>query len=85
VSWQISWTRRAIKDLRRLSPHARERTTAALERLARTGAGDVIRLTDVAPPEWRLRVGDVRVRFELDDGASTLTVLRVLPRDKVYR
>lgn len=85
MSSEIRWARRAIKDLRRLSPDARNRTAAALERFARTGAGDVVRLTDVSPPEWRLRIGDVRVRFERDPDAATITVLRVLPRDKAYR
>jgi hypothetical protein len=37
-----------------------------LHRLARfltTGEGDVKRLTDVDPPEFRLRLGDYRLRF----------------------
>lgn len=35
------------------------------------------------PPEFRLRVGDFRVRFPVDD--ATLRVLRVLNRKGAYR
>jgi hypothetical protein len=56
---------------------------AALDRFATAEHGDVVRLTDVDPPEFRLRVGDWRVRFRRDNGEG-LYVLRVLPRGKAY-
>jgi hypothetical protein len=48
-----------------------------------TGHGDVERLTDVEPPELRLRLGDFRVRFY--DLGDTLLILRVLNRKEAYR
>lgn len=77
------WTPRSLKDLRSLDPQVRLRVISALERLAATGAGDVVRLVGVDPPEWRLRVGDWRVRFQIRAPSGVL-VLRVLPRDKAY-
>jgi mRNA-degrading endonuclease RelE of RelBE toxin-antitoxin system len=59
------------------------RISRALTRLAQTGQGDLKRLH--GRREWRLRVGDWRVRLDLDHGAETLTVLRVLPRGRAYR
>jgi mRNA-degrading endonuclease RelE of RelBE toxin-antitoxin system len=44
----------------------------------------VKRLTDVTPPEWRLRVGGWRVRFTYLPPENVLMVLRVLPRGKAY-
>jgi mRNA-degrading endonuclease RelE of RelBE toxin-antitoxin system len=35
--------------------------------------------------EWRLRVGDWRVRFTFDDEQRVIVVLRVLPRGRAYR
>jgi mRNA-degrading endonuclease RelE of RelBE toxin-antitoxin system len=64
----------------RLDHVTRERVLAALEQLVETGHGDVTKLRDVNPPEYRLRVGDWRVRYGLDPAARVLTVLRVLPR-----
>ena len=54
-----------------------------VERFAATGAGNVKRLQGVVPPEFRLRVGDWRVRFHQDD--QTIRVLRVRNRREVYR
>jgi mRNA interferase RelE/StbE len=56
----------------------------ALVHLADTGQGAVTRLQGVAN-EWRLRVGDWRVRFRYDHRTRTLEVLRILPRGQAYR
>jgi mRNA-degrading endonuclease RelE of RelBE toxin-antitoxin system len=55
---------RALKEARNLDPQVRARIVAAIERFASKGIGDVLQLEDVHPPEWRLRVGDWRVRFQ---------------------
>lgn len=80
---EVGWTRRAIKDLRKLDSLAQERILTAVERLAESGVGDVRRLTGIKPPEWRLRVGDLRIRFQLASRGAVV-ILRVLPRDKAY-
>jgi len=56
----------------------------ALELFAAAGHGDVTRLRGIDPPEYRLRVGDWRVRFARDPVARRITVLRVLHRGRVY-
>jgi mRNA-degrading endonuclease RelE of RelBE toxin-antitoxin system len=84
MSWQIVWMPRALKEARKLDPHIRARVVAAIERFASTGAGDVLQLEDVHPPEWRLRVGDWRVRFQKDPAGPSLLILKVLRRDKAY-
>jgi len=53
-------------------------------KLTETNEGDVARLQNVSPPEWRLRVGEVRVRFAFVYEDGLLVVLRVLPRGKAY-
>jgi mRNA-degrading endonuclease RelE of RelBE toxin-antitoxin system len=85
VKWRIAWTERALRDADRLDSQVRQRILAALDRYAADEYGDVLRLEAVVPPEWRLRVGAWRIRFRRDTEARTLTVLRVLPRDKAYR
>lgn len=84
AGWRVEITRRAGRDLRRLDPPVRERIFAALDRLvADPPAGEMVRLT--GSDEWRLRVGEWRVRFGLDREARTVVVLRVLPRGRAYR
>ena len=56
----------------------------AIDHYAETGNGDVKRLQGV-DHEWRLRVGDWRVIFTLDEGRLLVIVLRVLPRGSAYR
>jgi len=43
----------------------------------------VKKLQGINPPEYRLRAGDWRVRFQLD--AETVRVLRVRNRKEAYR
>ena len=84
MTWRVEWTPRALKDLKKLDPAARARVVATLERFAESGSGKVVHLTDIDPPEWRLRIGDLRARFWKDSANQRLQILRVLPRDKAY-
>jgi len=56
----------------------------ALERLAEHDEGDIKRLANLDPPEWRLRLGDLRVRFAYVEEDQVILVLRVLPRGRAY-
>ena len=71
----------AIKALRRLSPDVARRVLGKIERMRDGLAGDVKRLTDFTP-EYRLRVGDWRVLFEVE--AATIVVYDVLHRSRAY-
>ncbi|HEY4810718.1 MAG TPA: type II toxin-antitoxin system RelE/ParE family toxin [Solirubrobacteraceae bacterium] len=82
--WRVVVDDRARKDLRRIDPPTRERILRAIARLAQGAelTGDVKRLQ--GSHEYRLRVGDWRVRFERNDRQLTVTVVRVLPRGRAY-
>lgn len=81
AGWEVVLAPGAAKDLRRLGRTDRERITAAIDRLP---AGDVRRLRG-RTPEWRLRVGDWRVRFERDDAARRINVLAIRSRGSAYK
>lgn len=85
MTFEIRWRPRALRDLERLDRRVQRRVVVAIERLARTGEGDVKRLQGLTPPEYRLRVGDWRIRFGRDDAEQVLYILRVLPRGGAYR
>jgi mRNA interferase RelE/StbE len=82
--WRVVVDDRARKDLRRIDPPTRERILRAIARLAQGAelTGDVKRLQ--GSHEYRLRVGDWRVRFERNDQQLTVTVVRVLARGRAY-
>jgi mRNA interferase RelE/StbE len=75
---------RAGRDFKRLDPPIQRRIIGALDRLTDDPpTGDVVKLANTN--EWRLRVGDWRVRFERDAETGVVNVLRVLPRGRAYR
>lgn len=84
AGWRVEITLRAERDLRRLDSPVRKRVLDALDRLVGDlPVGDVAKLA--GSQEWRLRVGEWRVRFGLDRAARVVVVLRVLPRGRAYR
>lgn len=82
MKYKIEFKPRAIKDLKTMSLRERERVVAKVEALQTDLAGDVKRLTNFTP-EYRLRVGDYRVLFQVED--DRVMIFRILPRDKAYR
>ena len=81
--WSYAVTPQARRDLRRLDPPVRRRVAEALDRFVGDPFAADIRKLDAA--EWRLRVGDWRVRFTFDEEQRLIVVLRVLPRGRAYR
>jgi mRNA-degrading endonuclease RelE of RelBE toxin-antitoxin system len=73
----------AQSDLAALDRAVALRIPAATHRFASTGAGNVQGLRAIHPPEFRLRVGDWRVRFH--DHGDWINVLRVRNRKDAYR
>lgn len=77
----IEFKPRAIKDLKAIDAHDRARIVSKIEGLENDLAGDVKRLTNFTP-EYRLRVGDYRVLFELE--AGRVIIYRIKHRKDVY-
>ena len=49
-----------------------------------TDAGNIKKLQGIDPPEYRLRVGDFRVRFSYPD-SDTVRINRIQNRKDAYR
>ncbi len=80
---EVEWTETALEDMAALDKGIARRVKRAVERFAGAGRGNVKRLQAIDPPQYRLRVGDYRVRFHLDD--ETVRILRVRNRREAYR
>jgi mRNA-degrading endonuclease RelE of RelBE toxin-antitoxin system len=80
---KIEWTDAARADLRRIDRETALRILEGLARFLFTGEGDVKLLKDSDPKEYRLRVGDYRIRFH--DLRDTLQILSVRHRREAYR
>jgi mRNA interferase RelE/StbE len=80
---KILWNDHAKAQLRAIDQPTAMRILYALAHFVATGGGDVKRLQDIEPPEFRLRVGDYRLRFH--DLGHTLEVTAVKHRREAYR
>jgi mRNA interferase RelE/StbE len=80
---KIVFREQAKSDLRSIDRVTAMHILQALDRLSASNEGDVKRLQDVEPPEFRLRVGDYRLRYCIED--DTIVVLAVKHRSKAYR
>lgn len=77
---QVIFTKSATKDLRKLPGADAAAIIAKLSAFAETGAGDVKKLAG-SENEYRLRHGNWRALFEIEDG---VIVVRVAHRREVY-
>jgi mRNA-degrading endonuclease RelE of RelBE toxin-antitoxin system len=80
---KIEWTEVARTEVRRIDRETAMRILVGLARFLLTEEGDVGVLKDLDPKEYRLRVGDYRVRFR--DLGNTLQILSVRHRREAYR
>jgi len=75
----------AQRDIRRLSHDVAERVIAASRRLRENPRPPgCLLLRDHEPPTWRVRVGDWRILYEIDDAAGVVTVTGVSHRAHAY-
>jgi mRNA-degrading endonuclease RelE of RelBE toxin-antitoxin system len=83
VGTNVIWSAEAKAQLRAIDQHTALRILKALARYLETGEGDVKRLQNINPPEFRLRVGDYRVRFH--EAGDTVRVGAIRHRREAYR
>ncbi len=83
MTYTVGLKPKASKDLRRIQKQDASRIADALERLADNLFGDVKRLTNFTP-EYRLRVGQYRVLFEVEN-ENEIVIYRVVHRREAYR
>jgi mRNA interferase RelE/StbE len=78
--------RRVQKDLDRLDGPILERVWEAVQILKRNPRPPATRkLRHPAVVEYRLRVGDWRVFYDVDEEAKAVVILRVMHRREAYR
>jgi mRNA-degrading endonuclease RelE of RelBE toxin-antitoxin system len=80
---RIVWSDRARASLRVIEKATALRILHAIARVLATGEGDVKRLQNIEPPEFRLRVGHYRVRFH--DLGDSIEIISVGHRREAYR
>ncbi len=84
MTYRVTLSPAAARQLRKLDAHVRRRIQAALELLAeQPRPPSATRLVGGAG-EWRVRTGDYRIVYEIEDDHLLILVLRLGHRREVY-
>jgi mRNA interferase RelE/StbE len=85
MNYQITLKHAAEKDVLNLDDETYARVEAALAALQANPRPRGTRKMHSTEERWRLRVGDYRILYEIDDRRSQITVYRVRHRREAYR
>jgi mRNA interferase RelE/StbE len=83
-SYRVSLTASAEKELHRLPAPMVARIVPRLEGLASAPRPPGCKKLKGGDNEWRVRVGDYRMVYEIHDKARTVDVTRIAHRREVY-
>jgi mRNA interferase RelE/StbE len=83
--YRVLLERGAERDLVRLSSEIHDRVIAAIQGLATNPRPSGCRKLAGSKNDWRIRVGDYRVIYEIADEIRVVRIHRVRHRREVYR
>ena len=83
--YEIFLERRAEKDLRQLSSESFERIIAKIQSLSENPKPRGSRKITGSKNDWRIRIGDYRAIYEIDQKESRVKIMRVRHRREAYR
>ena len=82
--YTVEFTSAAAKEIRKLDGVTRSRVVRAVAALADEPRPPGVKKLSGSDDAWRIRVGDYRVIYEIDDGSVTVVVFRAAHRRAVY-
>ena len=83
MKYELVYTRRADRDIEKLEPNVKNRIGKALLRYSEEPLKFAEKLSDPILGEYRFRIGDYRVIFDLQ--GNEIVLLRVGHRRDIYR
>ncbi len=87
MSYRITFNRAYIKDLRSIPEHARRQIREKVLALAANPRPDGCKKLrgEFDPPLFRIRCGDYRVVYSIDDGVLLVLIIEVGHRKDIYK
>ena len=83
--YEVYLERAAERDLKRLAAESFHRIIPFIKTLGENPRPTGCRKLAGSRSDWRIRVGDYRVIYEIDDEEKAVRVMRVRHRREVYR
>ena len=83
--YEVYLERAAERDLRKLPAETFHRIIPRIRALAETPRPPGCRKLTGSDSDWRIRIGEYRVIYEIDDAGKTVRIFRVRHRREAYR
>jgi mRNA interferase RelE/StbE len=83
--YEVSLERKAERDLKKLPAEVFNRIIPQLKALAKKPKPSGCRKITGSQNDWRIRIGDYRVIYEIDEEEKVVKVMRIRHRKDVYR
>ncbi len=84
MTYRITLAPAAARQLRKFDPQVRRRIQAALELLSSNPRPPAATQLVGGAGEWRIRTGDYRIVYEIEDEQLLVLVLRMGHRREIY-
>jgi mRNA interferase RelE/StbE len=85
VTYQVEFTKKASKQLDKLSKDLQQKIKTKVQELADNPRPSGVVKLENSDDRYRIRVGDYRVLYEIQDDLLIVSVIRVGHRREVYR
>ena len=85
MTYRITLAPAAARQLRKFDPQVRRRIQAALELLSSHPRPPAATQLVGGAGEWRIRTGDYRIVYEIEDEQLLVLVLRMGHRSEIYK
>lgn len=85
MTYAVQWARKTVKQLEKLDRTAQKKIVLAVTKLADGPRPPGVKSLVTRPGEYRIRVGDYRVVYELHDDRLLVLVVAAAHRRDAYR
>ncbi|MDB9306650.1 type II toxin-antitoxin system RelE/ParE family toxin [Nodularia spumigena CS-591/12] len=85
MTYQIEFTKGAVKQLKKLPTEIRERIDLKIQELAVEPRPDGVKKLQSELSLYRIRVGDYRVIYQIQDDILLVTIVQAKHRREIYR
>ncbi|PMB20064.1 type II toxin-antitoxin system mRNA interferase toxin, RelE/StbE family [Fischerella thermalis CCMEE 5205] len=85
MSYKVEISKRALKQLNKLSSEFQERIQAKIDDLASEPRPNGVKKLKNRENGYRIRVGDYRILYDIYDDILLITVVEIGHRSKVYK
>lgn len=82
--YEVNLERRAERDLKKLPAIEFQRVILKIKMLAGHPRPTNCRKISISKNDWRIRIGDYRVIYEINDTENTVNIMRVRHRRDAY-